>query len=199
MGLSSKKTKPIIIGVCGRSCSGKSTVVRELEKKYNKHIVRISLDRFFKIYNPKELDETDGWESPASIRWDRFIYSLKKLKDGKSTHIPSKGWTEEFDELKEPKEIVIVEGYLIFTNEEVVDLLDKKIFVEVSDLNILYRRTLREGNIEGMQYTIKKVIPISKRYEDLQRKEADIIIDGNKSIEEISKEIEKHIKKWHNI
>ena len=33
MGLFTKKIKPLIIGVCGRSCSGKSTIIKELEEK----------------------------------------------------------------------------------------------------------------------------------------------------------------------
>ncbi len=198
MGLLSKRIKPTIIGVCGRSCSGKSTVVRELERVYNDNVVRIPSDRFFKIFNAKELDETDGWERPSSIRWDRLIYSVKKLKNGDSTHIPSKGWTEVFDELKEPKKIIIVEGYLIFTNKELVELLDKKIFVDVSDLNILYRRTIRDGNINGMKYTMDKVIPISKIYENVQKKRADIVIDGNKSKGAVMVELDEYLQKWHN-
>jgi uridine kinase len=190
-----KKAKPVIIGVCGRSCSGKSVITRDIEARYKDKVVRIPSDHFFKVFNPKDLDEADGWESPASIRWDRLIYSIRKLKNGESTHIPSKGWTEVFDQLIEPKKVVIVEGYLIFTNKELVELLDKKIFVDVSDLNILYRRTLREGNINGMNYTMHKVIPISKRYENQQRKEADIIIDGNQTKEAIREEIEEHLGK----
>jgi uridine kinase len=188
--------KPITIGVCGRSCSGKSVVTRDIEGRYKNKVVRIPSDRFFKIFNPKELDEIDGWESPASMRWDRLIYSVNKLKNGESTHIPSKGWTEVFDQLIEPKKIVIVEGYLIFTNKELVKLLDKKIFVDVSDVNILYRRTLREGNINGMKYTMDKVIPISKRYEAMQKREAGIVIDGNKTKEDIREEIERYLKQW---
>jgi len=196
MGVFTKKIKPVVIGVCGRSCSGKSEVTRYLEKKYSKSVLRIPLDRFFKVFNPKELDETDGWESPNSIRWDRLVYSVKKLKEGKETHIPSKGWTEVFDQLVSPKKVIIVEGYLIFTNKELLELLDSKIFVEVNDLHILYRRTLRDGHIDGMHYTMHKVIPISKRYEQQQRKQADVVIDGNKTKEEIIKELEKHIVKW---
>lgn len=199
MRLFTKKVKPLVVGVCGRSCSGKSEVTRYLEKRYVNHIVRIPSDRFFKVLNPKELDETDGWESPASIRWDRLVYSVNKLKNGGPTHIPSKGWTEIFDLLIEPKEIILVEGYLIFTNEDLVNLVDKKIWVDVSDLNILYRRTVRDGNINGMYYTMEKVIPISKRYEKQQKEKADIIIDGNKTKEEIIQEMEGYIKKWHTI
>lgn len=43
------------------------------------------------------------------------------------------------------------------------------------------------------------VIPESKKYEERQRKEAEIIIDGNKSKEEIKKEIEGYMKKWRII
>ena len=40
-----------------------------------------------------------------------------------------------------------------------------------------------------------KVIPESKKYEKIQRERADIIIDGNKSKEEVLMEITDHIKK----
>lgn len=185
--------RPIVIGVCGRSCSGKSRITKKLQEKYSDQITRIPLDRFFKIFNAQELDETDGWESPSSVRWDRLIYSVKKLKQNKSTHIPSKGWTEVFDQLINPKKIILVEGYLIFANQELLTLFDKKIFVDVTDLNILYRRTLRDNNIYGMNYTMNKVIPISKRYEKKQKEEADIIIDGNKSKDDLLIDFEDKI------
>lgn len=185
--------QPIIIGICGRSCSGKSHATRELENQYPDKILRIPLDRFFKIYNEKELDEKFGWESPESIRWDRLVYSIKKLKNGESTHIPSKGWTELFDKLVHPKPIILVEGYLIFTNNELLQLFDKKIFVDVTDLNILYRRTLRDNGIHGVNYTMQKVIPISKKYDEQQKNLADVVIDGNKTKDEIFNEIKEYI------
>jgi uridine kinase len=197
-----KKAKPFVIGVCGRSCSGKSVVTRELASRYKNHIVRIPCDRFFKIPIPKEVNKTDGWDNhPISIRWDRLICSVRKLKNGEATHIPSKGWTEIFDELVTPKPIILLDGFLIFTNEELVSLIDKKIFIDVSDLNILYRRTLRvnglpDNGLAGMKYTMEKVIPISKKYEKIQRGRADVIVDGNASKEEIRKEIEDYLIQW---
>jgi uridine kinase len=198
MNIFTKKIKPIIIGVCGRSCSGKSVVTREIEKKYFDDILRIPCDRFFMIFNEKELDRTDGWESPNSIRWDRLIYSLDKLKKGENTHIPSKGWTEIFDQLVKPKKIILLEGYLLFTQKKILDLCDLKIWVDVSDLNILYRRTKRDGTSAHMDYTMNKVIPISKRYEDLQRTQSDVIIDGNRTKDEIIKEVDEYIKGFEN-
>jgi uridine kinase len=185
------KKKPLIIGVCGRSCSGKSTVVEELEKKYKGQFLHINQDKFFRM-------KANNWESPDALRFDRLIYSVKKLKRGESTHIPSHRWTEVFDRLVEPHSMIIVEGYLLFVNKELNKLFDKKIFVDVSDQNLLYRRTERDIKIFGKsktEYTFNWVIPESKKYEKMQRDVADYIIDGNKSKGDVRKEIEKIIKR----
>ncbi len=97
--------KPLIIGVGGRSCSGKSTVVKALEETYKQDVVHICQDKFFKV-------KAKNWESPDSLRMDRLIYSIKKLKSGQSTHIPTHRWTEVFDNKIKPCKFVIVEGYL---------------------------------------------------------------------------------------
>ena len=190
MGLFTRKIKPLIIGVCGRSCSGKSTVIKELEEKYKGEFLHINQDKFFKV-------KADNWESPESLRIDRLIYSIKKLKNGQSTHIPSHRWTEVFDREVKPHKIIIVEGYLLFVDAELSNIFDKKIWVEVSDANILYRRTKRDGTSKHIDYTMNAVIPESKKYEEIQRKRADIIIDGNKTKEEIIEDMEGNIKKWH--
>jgi len=185
--------KPLIIGICGRSCCGKGSIVEYLAKE-NPNILYIKLDKFFKKHTPEKYKGYDNWECNESLRWDRLIYSIKKLKEGKSTHIPSHRWTEEFDKKIYPRKIIIVEGFLLFTNAELVKLFDKKIFIDVSDINILHRRLIREGNINGIDYIKNVVIPYSKKYEDIQKKNADIIIDGNKSKDEIIKELNKYLK-----
>lgn len=183
--------KPFIIGVCGRSCSGKSTVVKELEEKYKGEFLHICQDKFFKV-------KADNWEKPESLRFDRLIHSLKKLKNGETTHIPEHRWTEIFDREVKPHKVIIVEGYLLFVDKNLNKLFDKKIFVEVSDLNILYRRLNRQDlHKNEMEYIMNFVIPESKKFEEKQRKEADVIIDGNKTKEEIIKNVESYIKKWH--
>lgn len=184
--------KPYIIGVAGRSCSGKSTVVKELERIYDGQFLHINQDKFFKV-------KADNWEHPDSIRIDRLIYSLRRLKNGNSTHIPSHRWTEIFDRLVLPHKVIIVEGYLLFINKELNSLFDKKIWVDVSDVNLLYRRVKRSNNLAELDYVMYYVIPESKKYEGIQRSNADIIIDGNKTKEEILKEFEKVLKKWIDI
>ena len=186
------KTKPFIIGVCGRSCSGKSTVVKELEERYKGSVLHINQDKFFK-------KKADNFEVPECLRTDRLIYSIKKLKNWETTHIPSHRWTEVFDREVKPHKVIIVEGYLLFVDGELSSLFDKKIWVEVSDLNLLYRRTKRDNTSAGIDYTMNVVIPVSKKYEQIQRKRADVIIDGNNSKEEIIKDIERYMRQWRAI
>jgi uridine kinase len=190
MKLFSKKTKPFIIGVCGRSCSGKSTVIKELEEKYNEDFLHICQDKFFKV-------KADNWERPEALRFDRLIEAVKLLKNGEKAFIPAHRWTEVFDREVKPHKVIIVEGYLLFVNKELNKLFDKKIWVDVSDVNLLYRRLKRFNEINQLDYAKNVVIPESKKYEEMQRKEADIIVDGNKTKEEIIIEVENNIKKWH--
>ena len=191
MGLFSKN-KPLIIGVSGRSCSGKSTVVKELEEKYKGDFLHICQDKFFRV-------KADNWESPESLRIDKLIECVKLLKNGKSTFIPSHRWTEVYDREVKPHKIIIVEGYLLFVNKELNKLFDKKIWVDVSDVNLLYRRLKRFNEINQLDYAMNVVIPESKKYEEQQKKEAETIIDGNKPKEEIIRDLEKQLKKWNTI
>ncbi|MBS3108465.1 AAA family ATPase [Candidatus Woesearchaeota archaeon] len=186
MGIFSKKPKPVIIGVCGRSCSGKSTVIKELEEKYKGKFLHINQDKFFKI-------KVDNWERPEALRFDKLIEAIKLLKNGENAFIPTHRWTENFDREVKPHKVVIVEGYLLFVNPELNKLFDKRIWVDVSDINLLYRRLKRFNDLSQLDYTMNSVIPESKKYENIQRKHADIIIDGNKSKEEIIKEVEKEV------
>lgn len=152
--------------------------------------LHINQDKFFKV-------KADNWERPEALRLDKLVEVIKKLKAGKDAFIPTHRWTENFDREVKPHEIIIVEGYLLFVDEELTNLFDKRIWVDVSDANILYRRTKRDNTSAHIDYTMNIVIPESKKYEEMQRKRSDILIDGNKTKEEIMNEIEKYIKKWH--
>ena len=72
MGIFSKRLKPLIIGVCGRSCSGKSTVIKGLEEKYKGEFLHINQDKFFKT-------KADNWERPDALRFDKLIEAYPAL------------------------------------------------------------------------------------------------------------------------
>lgn len=187
-----EKTKPIVIGVSGRSCSGKSTVVKKLEEKYKGKFLHINQDKFFK-------KKAENWEAPEALRNDKLIEALKRLKNNKTAFIPSHRWTEVFDREVKPHPAIIVEGYLLFTDKNLLNLFDKKVWVDVSDFNMLFRRLKRVGKINHLDHIKNHIIPESKKYESKQKKHADFIINGNKNEKEILEKLEQHLKKWKTI
>ena len=166
-------------------------IAKRLEAEHGDIAVRICQDRFFK-------KEASNWESPEALNNYNLIYSLKKLKRGAATHIPSAGWTEIYDRLVEPKPLIIVEGYLLFENTEIVGLLDKKIYIDVSDINMLYRRTKRDNTSKNIDYTMFTVIPESKKYMDRQKTSADIIIDGNRDKDAVYNDVYRYLSSAMN-
>lgn len=189
MDIPINRIRPFIIGVGGRSCSGKSTIIKELEEKYKGEFLHINEDKFFKI-------KAENWERPEALRFDKLIEAVKLLRENKNAFIPTHRWTEKFDREVKPYKIIIIEGYLLFVNEELNKLFDKKIWVDVSDVNLLYRRLKRFNDINQLDYAMNIVIPESKNYELIQRKEANIIINGNEEKKEIIKEFEEHLKEF---
>lgn len=166
-------------------------IAKRLEAEYGNVAIRICQDRFFK-------KQASNWESPEALNNYNLIYSLNKLKRCEATHIPSAGWTEIYDRLIEPKPLIIVEGYLLFENTEIVRLLDKKIYIDVSDINMLYRRTKRENTSKYIDYTMFTVIPESKKYMDKQRISADIIIDGNQDKYAVYNDVYRYLSSLMN-
>ena len=173
---------PYVIGVCGRTCSGKSTVVAGLEQSLP-NVLHIKQDKFFKLPHDKSIN----WESPDALRNDQLIYSIKRLKDNLPAHIPSHAWTEDFDREIYPKDYIVIEGYLLFAVDELYPLFDKRIWIDVSDEVLVKRRQNRAGNgrLDDIEYVKNVVIPCSKQYEPIQRSRAHIVIDGNRNKDEV--------------
>lgn len=183
-----ERIEPFVIGIGGRSCSGKSTAVREVERK-NREVLCINQDEFFRA-------KAENWERPDALLLDEFSETIRKLKRGQVARIPSRRFTEVFDREVWPSEIIIVEGFLLFVNESSNGLFDKRIWIDVSDLNIALRRSKRKGCLDNADYVTNVVIPESRRYEEIQRGRADIVIDGNKQIDAVQTDLERCLGAW---
>jgi uridine kinase len=183
--------KPLMIGICGPSTAGKSTLTKSLAKEFNATI--IEADNFLFKKPRREVANYVSWEHPKSLLLSELKKSIKLLKAGKETIVPSKKLTEKFDKRIIPKKIVIVEGFLLFYNRSFANLFDLKIFIDLPFEKVIQRRVDYCGE-EERDYSEKVVIPEHLLYRKKMIYNSDFILDGNKKKNQLKKEASLLIK-----
>jgi len=188
--------KTIFIGIVGPSGSGKTTLCKKL-KLSDKNHEHIRLDNYFK--NPRTFPLKHGfrnWEKPSNLKFDILFKHLKELRNGKEVHIKSfpkkAGAKPELITLK-PKPVILIEGFMLFKDKKVRDMLDVKIYLEIHPELMLKRRAIRFGATHITDYDTKVAIPEFLKYGTTQKKYADYVIEATKPQSQIIKEVRRII------
>lgn len=186
--------KPFLVGIAGPSGAGKSTVTRLIEAE-NNNVLRINLDNYFNDVNgfPK-VNGVPNWDLPSNINYELVLKNLKDLKHGKSAKMPffNKATSERIFKVVEPKEIILVEGFLLYFDRKVAQLFDRKIYIHVLERTQLERRLKREVP-ERAAYVREVVIPNYRIYGLPTKIYADIVLCGEKSPKELKSDILEYL------
>lgn len=199
----------MIIGIAGGTGSGKTTITKKLKEKFNDNVTVIYHDSYYKRNDSLSEEERAkiNYDCPSAFDTPLLIYHLKKLKNGEAIDCPVYDFTVHNRTDKtvriEPAQVIIVEGILVFENEELRELMDIKIFVDTdADERILrrIRRDVRERNrtLESvMTQYLTTVKPMHEKYVEPTKKLADIIVLGGGqntvALDMIAKRVKHHI------
>ncbi|XP_034017833.1 uridine-cytidine kinase-like 1 [Thalassophryne amazonica] len=180
-----------VIGLCGGSASGKTTVANKIIEALDvPWVVLLSMDSFYKVLNKEEQELTArneyNFDHPDAFDFELLITVLRKLKKGKSIKVPVYDFTSHC-RCKEWKTIyganvVIFEGILAFANKELLKLLDMKVFVDTDSDIRLIRRLKRDVSHRGRDISgiIKQyntfVKPAFEQYIEPTIQLADIVV-----------------------
>ncbi|MCE1196363.1 uridine kinase [bacterium] len=158
-----------IIGICGGSGSGKTTIVRKISELVS-DFVFIPQDNYYKSaeYISNANITAFNFDHPDAFDNDLIIEQLSALKRGEAIEMPTYDFvhhrrTQETIAV-EPRKVVIFEGIMIFTNKAVRDLIDLKIFVDTPDDIRFIRRLIRDIKERGR--TLDSVV---QQYMDVVR------------------------------
>ncbi|XP_067904392.1 uridine-cytidine kinase-like 1 isoform X6 [Heterodontus francisci] len=180
-----------VIGLCGGSASGKTTVARKIIEALDvPWVVLLSVDSFYKVLTEEQQERAANndynFDHPDAFDFDLIVSTLRKLKQGKSVKVPMYDFTSHCRK-KEWKtlygaSVIIFEGIMAFADKELLKLLDMKIFVD-TDSDIRLVRRLRKDiaergrDIEGVikQYN-KFVKPSFEQYIEPTMRLADIVV-----------------------
>lgn len=156
---------PYIIGVYGGSGSGKTFVcqvicgtIKQMFTSGCQDVVIMSQDSY---YNGGNADT--NYDIPSAIDFELFIKHVKQLLNGKSIECPIYDFVTHSRKKEtitiHPAKIIIIEGILICTQEELRNLFNMKIFVDATESTQVFRRLERDVKERGR--TIEEV---HKRY-----------------------------------
>ncbi|XP_070788262.1 uridine-cytidine kinase-like 1 isoform X1 [Pituophis catenifer annectens] len=180
-----------VIGLCGGSASGKTTVANKIIEALDvPWVVLLSMDSFYKVLNKEQQEQAAcneyNFDHPDAFDFDLLISVLQKLKEGKSVKVPVYDFTTH-SRSKEWKTIyganvIVFEGIMSFANKELLQLLDMKVFVDTDSDIRLVRRLKRDimergRDVAGVikQYS-KFVKPAFEQYIEPTMQAADIVV-----------------------
>jgi len=173
-------TKPYFIGIAGPSGAGKSVFCRLMQANFA-GVSRLKLDDFFKDVGdvPKILDWTN-WDDPLSIKWDELVQAAAALKSGKYAIVPH--YSRKEDRMVGEKcvfssPIILVDGFLSLYDERLRDLIDLKIFFNLSEDSQVKRRKLRQPWVED-GYIENVLLPNARQHVIPTKHHADFIVNA---------------------
>ena len=167
----------IVIAIAGASASGKSliasTIYKELQEELGTHDIGIiSEDAYYKDQSHLTMEERikTNYDHPSSMDHHLLVEHLRLLKQNKSIEIPEYDYTEHNRKTTtkhfEPKKIIILEGILLLTDEEIRNEINVSIFVD-APLDICFIRRLQRDMVERGRSMFLQFIEPSKQYADI--------------------------------
>jgi len=184
-----KHPNPLVIGIAGGSGSGKTTVATNILQRVGpENIAFLQHDSYYKDLSglPPVQRAEINFDHPNSLETDLLIQHVAALRDGMAVEVPIYDFstdrrTADTVTLK-PRNVIIVEGILIFTEAELRKMLDVKIYVD-TDADLRFIRRL-ERDISERGRTTESVIkqylntvrPMHLEFVEPSKRYADIII-----------------------
>ena len=180
---------PFFIGVAGGSGSGKTTVSRRIRDMVGlEHIAYLQHDSYYHDHSHLTPEERAlvNYDHPDSLNTSLLVAHLRMLRAGQAVDVPIYDFSTHsrgpVTTHVEPTRIVLVEGILIFTEKELRDLLDMRIYVD-TDADIRFIRRLRRDMIErgrSLDSIVKQymatVRPMHLEFVEPSRRYAHVIV-----------------------
>eukprot|EP00123_Amoebidium_parasiticum_P021063 comp60933_c0_seq1/m.47879 comp60933_c0_seq1/g.47879 ORF comp60933_c0_seq1/g.47879 comp60933_c0_seq1/m.47879 type:complete len:482 (-) comp60933_c0_seq1:80-1525(-) len=210
---SGEVAEPFIIGICGGSASGKTTVAQAIIEELGvRWVVLMSLDSFYKALGPEEKERAHrnkyNFDHPDAFDFDLCYQTLKELKEGKSVELPVYDFSTHSRLAKQQTmygaNVIIFEGIMSFHTAEMRDLMDMKIFVDTDSDIRLARRLKRDISERGrdMKGVIQQyntfVKPAFDEFIYPSMKYADVVVprgaDNTAAMDLIVKHVQRKLK-----
>ena len=200
----------LVIGIADGTGSGKTTLMKNIVEKFGDVVTVLSHDNYY--HRRDDLTYEDrckiNYDEPAALETDLMARHLDALRHGQAIDCPVYDFAahnRSHETIRiEPRQVIIVEGILIFENQPLRELMDIRIFVDTDADVRLCRRIKRDVNkrgrslesvLEQYQTTVK---PMHEKYVEPSKQFAHIVVpEGGKNwvaLDMIMGHIRRHLE-----
>ena len=179
----------LIIGICGGTGSGKTTVVNKILNILPENQVAIlSQDSYYKDNSNISIEERKfiNFDHPDAIEFDLLYQHINELKNGHSIEKPIYSYitcTRSSETIHiESKEVILLEGILLFTDERIRNICNVKVFVDAPAderlLRVIKRDIIERGRDveQTLDRYIESVKPMHEQFIEPTKRYADLIV-----------------------
>ena len=179
-----------VVLIAGCSGAGKSLLARALGS------TTIEIDAYYwpQPEVPVDVRARTNYDHPESIEWALLERDLRALRRGEAVTIPQYDFAlhtrKRTTAAIHPHGLIVVEGILALHRPEIRELADLKVFVETASEACHTRRierdTVERGRtaISVIEQYYETVLPMSAKYVLPSREYADIIVSGDRPVEQ---------------
>lgn len=186
----------VVVGICGGSASGKTTVARAVTEALGDEVLLISHDRYYRtVPDPRVFN----YDEPAALDSALLVENLRDLRANRPAALPRYEYRTHSrlpePEVVRPRPVVLVEGILVMAEPALREAMDLRVYVHVDADVRLARRLLRDvvergRDAEGVvrQY-LRDVRPGHLGWVEPARHHADLELDGTRPVAELTRRV----------
>lgn len=181
--------RPFLIGIAGGTGSGKTTVAtRIFESLHLDSAVFLDHDAYYRDLSDLSLEERKqiNFDHPDSLDNDLLVYHLHELMAGRAIEKPEYDFAVHTRSGRttrvEPRDVILVDGILLFAEPRLREMFDLKIFVD-TDADVRFiRRLRRDMEVRGraledvVEQYLTTVRPMHFDFVEPSKRYADVIL-----------------------
>jgi uridine kinase len=178
----------MLVGIAGGTGSGKTTVTRRILDAFERDIVRMDMDSYYRDLEHLNIEERRkvNFDHPDAFDTRLFVEHLETLRSGTSIEKPVYSFerhTRKDETITvESAPIILIEGILVLAEQPIRELMDAKIFVDADDDIRFIRRLQRDVSSRGrtvdsvVEQYLSTVRPMHHAFVEPSKRYADVVI-----------------------
>ena len=181
--------QPLVIGIAGGTGSGKTTVARTIVASLpGEEVATLEHDAYYRDRPDLTFEQREAlnFDHPDALETELLVEHVRRLRAGQAVDVPLYDFATHRRLPRSrpvlPTRVILVEGILVFTDEELRRLLDIKIYVDTDADVRAFRRIRRDIEHRGRTFQsireqyYRTVRPMHLQFVEPSKRYANVII-----------------------